>query len=93
MIECPACHVEWPEDRFNGIHPECFKCRVANLSVSFGPAGKEFWHGTTTKEYAEKTVRQAKANGLDPVPVHSASVHASAAGIKKLETSAQKVAS
>lgn len=88
MRECPCCKKEWPDDRFNGVHDECFKCRIAGLSVSFGPMGKAFWNGTTIKEYGERTMSMARQNGHDPVPVGSAGVSVSGSAIKKLEASA-----
>ncbi len=88
--ECPACTQVWPLDRFNGRDAECFRCRSKTVGVAWGPAGKAFWHGTTTKEFTEKTVSQARANGLDPIPVKSASVPLAGATLKKLETSHTK---
>ena len=87
VVNCPQCGLDYPPDRFNGKDAECFKCRVKTIGVSFGPAGKAFWHGTTTKEFADKTVAAARANGLDPIPVHSASVPIAGSLVKKLETS------
>jgi hypothetical protein len=88
--QCPQCAQMWPLDRFNDRDPECFRCRARSVGVSFGPAGKAFWHGTTVKEYRDKTISQAVANGLDPVPVHSASVPMAASTLKKLESSPVK---
>lgn len=88
-VLCPACGEYWPEDRFNGKDPECFRCRARTVAVAWGPMGKSFWHDTTTKEFTEKTVNQARANGLDPVPVHSASVHAAGGTMRKLEAAAR----
>jgi hypothetical protein len=85
---CPQCHTVWPVDRFNGVDPECFRCRAKTIGVSFGPAGKAFWHGTTVKEYRDNTIKQAVSNGLDPVPVHSASVPLAGSALKKLESNA-----
>lgn len=85
---CPACDQEWPLDRFNGVHPECFRCRSRSIGVAFGPAGKSVWHNMTTKEWNDRQIREAKANGLDPVPVHTAGVSVSATTLKKLEQKA-----
>jgi hypothetical protein len=52
--------------------------------------GKGFWNNYTNKEYATKTVRLAKQNGLDPVPVSSAGVSLAGSTLKKLEASAPK---
>jgi ribosomal protein L37AE/L43A len=85
LILCPACEHEYPADRFNGKDVECFKCRIKTIGVAWGPAGKAFWHSTTNREYIDKTVTQAKANGLDPIPVRSASVPVAAGTMKRLE--------
>lgn len=85
MIECPSCRKEWPEDRFNGVHAECFKCRVSTLRVGFGTVGRDFFHNTTIKEYNDHTVKEARKNGIDAVPLHSAGNPVAAASIKKLE--------
>jgi ribosomal protein L37AE/L43A len=87
--ECPQCQVSYPLDRFNDKNAECFKCRIKTIGVSFGPAGKAFWHGTTNKEYIDKTISEARANGNDPIPVHSASVPIAGSLVKKLETAAK----
>jgi hypothetical protein len=92
LIECPDCHKSWPEDRYNGKDPECFKCRIQGVGVSFGPAGKSFWHNATTKEWNDRQVTEAKKNGLDPVPVHTAGVSVSATQMKKLEAPKMKEA-
>lgn len=86
LVRCPACGVDWPEDRYNGKHPECFKCRVSGLNVSFGPAGKAFWHNVTTKMWNERQIKEAKANGMDIVPAHTAANPVSATALRKLET-------
>ena len=83
---CPKCEQIWPADRFNDKDVECFRCRAKTIGVSFGPAGKAFWHGTTTKEYRDDMITKAVSNGLDPVPVHSASVPMAASTLKKLES-------
>ena len=87
--QCPKCVEFWPLDRFNDKDAECFRCRAKTVGVAWGPAGKAFWHGTTNKEYIDKTVAQARNNGLDPIPVKSASVPIAAATMKKLEANAR----
>lgn len=85
MRTCPSCSHDWPEDRFNDKHPECFRCRAGSIQVSFGPAGKQFWHDTTTKEFNDRQIREARSNGLDPVPVATkATAVPSAAGFAAL---------
>jgi hypothetical protein len=85
-LTCPNCAQDWPVDRFNGVDPNCFRCRSKTIGVSFGPGGKSQFHGQTHKEIREETVRMSRANGLDPVPVHSAGVSVAASTMKKLET-------
>lgn len=85
MQTCPACKEDWPDDRFNGKHPECFRCRSKTLSVGFGTLGKEFFHNTTVNEYLTNQHKEAKRNGMDIVPAHSASVPVAGSAIKKLE--------
>lgn len=68
MRDCPSCLRAWPEDRFNGRDPECFKCRASSISVTFA-GGKQVFHDQTDKQGQERTIREGKMNGLDPVPV------------------------
>lgn len=84
-LHCPACDQDWPVDRFNGKDPNCFRCRARSIAVSFGPAGKSFFHNKTHKEVIDQTVRESRRNGLDPQPVHSAGVSVAASTMKKLE--------
>lgn len=69
--ECPECHQVWPLDRFNGVHPECFKCRVQGVGVTFGGGRKNF-HGIggneTIREYQQRTIAEAQRNGIEAVP-------------------------
>jgi hypothetical protein len=72
MRECPECKVGWPEDRFTAPFSQCFKCRIQNLGFSFengGREGKQMFHDQTNLEYRTKLVAEAKANGIDAVPV------------------------
>lgn len=68
MRICPECTTEWPEDRFNPKFPQCFRCRAAGISVTFA-GGKQVFHSQTDREGQERTIREAKANGYDVVPV------------------------
>lgn len=68
MRECPSCRVEWPEDRFNDRHPDCFKCRAGSLNVAFA-GGRQQFHDQTHKEYVTQLTTEAKRNGYDAVPV------------------------
>lgn len=76
---CPSCHITWPEDRFNPKFPDCFRCRAAGVSFTYGVGGKEAkqqFHDTTIKEFNDRQIREAKANGIDAVPVHTATTAA-----------------
>lgn len=86
MQVCPSCDVEWPDDRFNGRHAECFKCRAGTVGVSFGNIGRQVFHDTTVKEFNDRQVREAKKNGMDVVPARSAAVSLAGATLKKLES-------
>ena len=86
LINCPECKNDWPPDRFNGVHPECFKCRVSGLGIAF-QGGKEYFHGATTKERQTKAISEARANGYDPVPAWTKTDYAGPVGsFKKLES-------
>lgn len=96
MRICPSCTQEWPEDRYNSKFADCFRCRARTVSVSFA-GGKEIFHSQTVKEGQDRTVREAKANGYDPVPAWT-STYAGFAGSQAtklaplLEPTAPKVA-
>lgn len=86
MRICPSCNQSWSEDRFNPSFPECFRCRSQSVAVSFGVRGKAQFHDITIKEYNDRQVREARANGLDPVPAHSAGGFSPlASGVNKLK--------
>lgn len=71
MQTCPECKKDWPEDRFLPQFTQCFKCRIQNLAFSFGTGGREgkqMFHDMNTKEQQDRTIREARANGLDPIP-------------------------
>jgi len=42
------------------------------VSVGFGNRGKQQFHDVTIKEFNDRQIREARANGLDPVPAHTA---------------------
>lgn len=75
---CEDCGETKPASSFNAesFSPTtCFKCRVS--SVSFGNPiksgqGADQWRHTTIRESVRKDVADARANGLDPVPRHTA---------------------
>lgn len=72
MSSCTDCGRALPED---AKYPECFKCRVGTISVSY-PYGRAQFHGPTIKERLErewKSVAKAakKGNHFEPIPVRS----------------------
>lgn len=85
MSCCSNCGRDWPEDRFNRSIQQsdwCFACRSKTLRVGF-QGGKEYFHSGTEKERADKAVSEARAAGLDPVPMVSKGWNAGAAGTMK----------
>lgn len=67
MRNCPDCKEDWPEDRFNGKDPECFRCRTRNIGVTFA-GGRHNFNGHTKKEYVDKAFADAKRNGYEIAP-------------------------
>lgn len=87
-MECKNCARDWPEDRFNRDCPQpdwCFACRSKTLQVSF-QGGKSYFHESTEKERATKAMSEARAAGLDPVPIDTGKGWngASGASLKKI---------
>jgi hypothetical protein len=80
MTVCVGCDTSWPADRFNGVSAYCFKCRIATLEFSYGPRQKAGFHDHTLKEFNDRQIREARANGLDPQPVHTKSTAVPSAG-------------
>jgi hypothetical protein len=78
LRHCPACDTDQELRCFNDTKAECFRCRTANITVSFGAggkAGKQMFHDVTTKEFREETFKKARANGLDPIPAVSSNFY------------------
>ena len=46
----------------------CFKCHIGTVNLGF-TYGKQDFHGPTIKERQDKQVADAKAGGIDAVPV------------------------
>ena len=78
-MQCPECNLDWPEDRFNGTHPQCFKCRTRGIGFTFS-GGKQVFHARTDRQAQERTIREAKANGLEAVPAWTTTNYAPSAG-------------
>lgn len=85
---CDTCGKEKDLGQFNlgGPSPEtCFKCRVSSVSVGFG-GNREFFHNDTLKGFQERTVKEGRANGLDPVPAwHTTGTGTTAGGMARLK--------
>ena len=46
----------------------CFGCHIKGIRLGF-KHGQEEFHGPTIKERQDKTIADARANGLNPEPV------------------------
>lgn len=99
MYTCTDCGNELPKDKFNpeSFSPTvCFKCRVSGIRLGY-TAGREAFHGDslvggTIKSDTEHTLREARANGHDPVPVSSGVSHgpSTTAQMDRLRTAVNK---
>lgn len=90
-IECSECGKNLPPEKFN---PEsftptaCFRCRVSSVSLGFGGHRAAF-HGDTLvggtiRSDNEATVKAARAQGHDPVPVKAPGVGVSSSELNRL---------
>ena len=82
LFECDTCSRELPANKFNlsGPAPEtCFRCRVQGTQFGYGGFQSQF-HDGTNKERTESAMADARAQGHDPVPVHTAGGHTPNAG-------------
>lgn len=77
-MECVDCGKEKPASSFNAesFSPKtCFRCRVSGVSftnpIKTGQ-GEDQWRHSTIKESNRLQIKEAKDNGLDPVPAKSA---------------------
>jgi len=66
---CDSCGKQANEE-LQRRGPVCFSCHVKSVRLGF-THGKEDFHGPTIKERQEQTVRDAKINGYEAVPVGS----------------------
>lgn len=79
MKQCDTCGLQQPQSKYtaDSFSPDtCFKCRVSTVRMGFS-AGREAFHGDslvggTIKSDNDHTVKLAKANGHDPVPMSTA---------------------
>jgi len=72
MKDCTSCGHAWPLDRFNENTNVCFRCRARSLQFNYGTRGRDGFHDHTVKEFNDRQVAEARANGLDPQPVVTA---------------------
>lgn len=94
-MECRNCGRDWPEDRFNSActTPEwCFACRSKTIRTAF-QGGKEYFHSDTEANRARIAMAEARAAGLDPVPVETGKGWngASASSLSKVGEVSKKV--
>lgn len=64
------CGKQFTQDQSSGIW--CYRCKLDGLRVNWvggGGYGREAFHGSTVKEAVESQLAQAKAKGVDAVPV------------------------
>jgi hypothetical protein len=79
MRTCDTCERTLPTEKFNAesFSPgTCFKCRIQGVKLGFG-GNREAFHGDTLRGGTirsdnEHTVKLARENGHDPVPVKTA---------------------
>ena len=86
-MKCSECGKIKALDAFNSecVTPTvCFKCRVSTINLGFG-GHRESFHNETIKEFRDKTVKEGRANGLDPVPVTNFGSGPNGSQLKKLE--------
>lgn len=91
MILCPECSIVWPADRYTEPFKQCFKCRIQGVGFSFGTGGREgkkLFHAMTDKEQQDRTIREAKANGLDPIPAWTKTHYAAPTAAFEAKTAA-----
>src|SRR4051812_32469104 len=87
MIECATCGTSWPTDRYIAKSASCFRCRAQSLQFNYGTRQREGFHDHTIKEFNDRQVREAAANGIEAVPARTAATGVPSAGMmKKLET-------
>lgn len=75
---CEHCGENKPASAFNpeSFSPTtCFRCRVSGVSFANpikSGQGEDQWRHSTIRESVRQQVSEARANGLDPVPKHTA---------------------
>lgn len=75
---CTSCQEEKPASSFNAesFTPDvCFRCRVSSVGFTNpikSGQGEDQWRHSSIRESVRKSVAEAKANGLDPVPKNTA---------------------
>ncbi len=94
-MDCANCGRSWGADRFNlacSTPDWCFACRSKTVSTAFA-GGKQYFHDGTDAERARTAISEAKAAGLDPVPVETGGAWnaASAGSLKTVGEVSKKV--
>ena len=87
---CDTCGNDLALSKYNfeGPAPEtCFKCRASGVQIGFG-GFKEQFHNGTKAERRRTTIAEAKAQGLDPEPVHTAA-YAFTPSVSQMDTAAK----
>jgi hypothetical protein len=92
---CTECGKDKDTKSFNpecGSPTVCFRCRVTSVGIGFN-GNREFFHNDTVKAFQERTVREGRANGLDPIPAwHNTNTGPTPGGLKKLKETHKKLA-
>jgi hypothetical protein len=77
LFECDTCAGSYPASKFNLECPNpetCFRCRVQGTQFGYGGYRQQFHEGTNA-ERTRNIVAEARSQGHDPVPVHTAGGH------------------
>ena len=67
-VTCDQCSTEFYTPELPRRGAICFKCHIGTVNLGF-TYGKKDFHGPTIKERQDKQVADAKAGGIDAVPV------------------------
>ena len=68
--DTPHCEKQFTEDQSSGA--TCYRCKLDGLMVNWvggGGYGRDAFHSGTVKEHIDSQLAQAKAKGVDAVPI------------------------